>query len=240
MPPTPIALADILSPDGQDPARWRVKVTGHAGSGIMCGVLFTDGVCAEPVRDTQARKLMAAIGNSVVVTPWDASPVDGPRFMTVADILPADIVARIRGVMERYPDSARTADFGEEFFCPQPAPPEMPTAEEIAQSVQILSEHLDALEAAEAEDAKLSDATTLEPGVDDPAAWVAEDAAPQSTMPDGAGATEVDLAQLATADLKVTTIPEPDPAPQPSSPPADATPVAATPVPPPASKKRGR
>jgi hypothetical protein len=70
-------LSSIVSPDGEDPARWRVRVIGHAGTGIMCGMLFTDGVCAEPARDTQARKILAAIGVGVVVEPWEASPRAG-------------------------------------------------------------------------------------------------------------------------------------------------------------------
>jgi hypothetical protein len=67
----------------------------------MCDVLFTNGEHGEPIRDTQARKLLAAMGSSVVVTPWDeivASIVEAaePRTICLADLLPAELVERVR------------------------------------------------------------------------------------------------------------------------------------------------
>lgn len=70
-----IAINEIISPEGESPARWRARVDGHTGTGVMCGVLFTDGAHAEPISDMLARKLMAAVGTSVTVTPWDEPAV---------------------------------------------------------------------------------------------------------------------------------------------------------------------
>lgn len=121
-----------------------------------------------------------------------------PRTVKAEDILPAATVARVRALMERYPEQALR--FGE-LFAPHPAPAEMPTEEDIAELISDLTRQLDELENAEA---AADDMRAASPEID---------AAPAAVESAGACAEVADV--VAEASAAVESAVEPPTAPTP-------------------------
>jgi len=171
-----VQLSDIITPDGQDPARWRAKRQG-TGAEMVCGATFVDGVTPAPITDRQARRLIAALGDAVTVEPWG-------RPARRIDVLSAPVQARVMATI-----AAERADVVEaygsrwrELLEPIPTDLELPSALETQRFEAHVVAALDDI------DAQLADAMA------EPAPFIEAEAAPGAAMPPDVPADSLPLA----------------------------------------------